>query len=620
MSNVLEFYVTMKDMMSSGLIKLGQTAKKTFAATKKDSDMFSHSLDGLKARLKDVLDYRGGTRSKSEFKALSEEAKQLQRQINQMEGKGSGSSLFKKLGIAGLAATVAFGAGSFIKSSAQAYMDFEKSNKSYEVLAGNKGIGQALGGELNDLKQNTILGPAVYDNAKMMMSFGVGAEKVIPTLKMLGEVSMGDADRFHRLTYAFSEVESAGRMTGRQLLQFANAGFNPLNEMARITGKSMEYWREQVKKGNFTAKELETAFKSATSKGGQFYNMLNAMNETTAGKLQNLHGKIAALKIALGENFKPAMNAVLDTASKLVVAFKHLVEVPIERKLGDQINKIRGLQTELTSTNTSHARQVEILKELEQINPNITKGINEQNISYQQLASNIDAVTGALQKKIFLEQYDKANVDTLTKYAKAQSVNQQAIGKMYALVAEAAPDLAQNTQLSWGQKQIIAQDRMKAIMKSGKGKIIETTNLGVGGTSGGAVKLTEEGQLLAEMTQAVNDSKESAKIVAQLNPKINEINKTKTALLKVIDPLLSVEGMVSGKRGNKEGLGSADVEGSTAKAIANGGPRVINISGVKFIEKVEFHNKTTNESFSELEPKLQEMYLRILNSGAKVQG
>ncbi|RTL47262.1 MAG: phage tail tape measure protein, partial [Sphingobacteriales bacterium] len=516
MSNVLEFYVTMKDMMSSGLIKLGQTAKKTFAVAKKDADMYAHSLDGLKARLEDVLDYRGGTRSKSEFKALSEEAKQLQRQINQMEGKGSGSSFFKKLGIAGLAATVAFGAGSFIKSSAKAYMDFEKSNKSYEVLAGNKGIGQALGGELNELKQNTILGPAVYDNAKMMMAFGVGAEKIIPNLKMLGEVSMGDADRFHRLTYAFSEVESAGRMTGRQLLQFANAGFNPLNEMARITGKSMGYWREQVKKGNFTAKDLETAFKSATSKGGQFYNMLNAMNETAGGKLQNLHGKIAALKIALGENLRPTMNSLIDTASKMVVAFKHIVEVPIEKKLGDQIIQIRALQTELTSTNTSHERQVEILKELEQINPNITRGIDAQNISYSKLATNIDNVTNALQKKIFLEQFNKANADTLTKYANAQSANQQAIGKMFALVAEAAPDIAQNTNMTWGQKQVAAQERLKSIIKSGKAHRIETQNLGVGGSSSLGPKLTEEGQLLAEMSSAIKASKESAEVVNKL--------------------------------------------------------------------------------------------------------
>lgn len=57
----------------------------------------------------------------------------------------------------------------------------------------------------------------------------------------------------------------------------------------------------------------------------------------------------------------------------------------------------------------------------------------------------------------------------------------------------------------------------------------------------------------------------------------------------------------------------------TAGEIAGGGPRVININGVKFAEKIELSVISAKEGINHLEAQLQEMFLRILNSGAVVQ-
>ncbi len=59
--------------------------------------------------------------------------------------------------------------------------------------------------------------------------------------------------------------------------------------------------------------------------------------------------------------------------------------------------------------------------------------------------------------------------------------------------------------------------------------------------------------------------------------------------------------------------------GDAAKGITSGGPRVININGVKFTDKIEIHTTTMSEAMDELEDKFRNMMARLLNSGASVQ-
>ena len=70
-------------------------------------------------------------------------------------------------------------------------------------------------------------------------------------MQMLGDVSQGNKERFDSLTLAFAQVSSAGKLSGQDLLQFVNAGFNPLNEIAKVTGESMEDLRERMSDGAF---------------------------------------------------------------------------------------------------------------------------------------------------------------------------------------------------------------------------------------------------------------------------------------------------------------------------------------------------------------------------------
>ena len=68
---------------------------------------------------------------------------------------------------------------------------------------------------------------------------------------------------------------------------------------------------------------------------------------------------------------------------------------------------------------------------------------------------------------------------------------------------------------------------------------------------------------------------------------------------------------------SKQSTEGADAIG---REVTSGGPRVININGVKFADTIEINSQTIGEGFEKLEPKLKEMFLRLLNSGAAVAG
>lgn len=133
---------------------------------------------------------------------------------------------------------------------------------------------------------------ALQKSAETMLSFGINAERIMPNLQMLGDVAGGDADKMRSLTLAFSQMSSAGKLMGQDLLQFVNAGFNPLNVIAQQTGKSMSDLRDEMSKGNISAGMVADAFKVATSEGGMFYQMMAKQSQSMGGKWATFMGKI----------------------------------------------------------------------------------------------------------------------------------------------------------------------------------------------------------------------------------------------------------------------------------------------------------------------------------------
>ena len=128
---------------------------------------------------------------------------------------------------------------------------------------------------------------------------------------------MGDSQRLQSLALSFSQMTATGKLMGQDLLQMINAGFNPLAEISRKTGKSIGDLKDEMEKGAISADMVREAFISATSEGGKFNGMLEAQSKIISGAYSNLQGAIDDAFNRIGENAQPIILQTIDGLTSL---------------------------------------------------------------------------------------------------------------------------------------------------------------------------------------------------------------------------------------------------------------------------------------------------------------
>ena len=342
--NIVEFALKFKDLASSELGKFGAQAKRTFDnAGKLTNDLtgknkiLGSSYDVLQQKIKQVESVIRTSTIPSQIREARRELAALQRQsvrhIGNISGGKSDSGMGGVLGLAGLgkfagpAAIVGVGlmAGQFFGESFNKGLERQQIQTSFNVLTGSAKAGQELSGQLVKYAKDTVLGPEVFKDAQTMMGFGFKSTEVMPNLKMLGDVSMGNSQKLESLTLAFSQTRAAGKLMGQDLLQYISAGFNPMEEISKRTGKSMGQMRKEMEGGNISFAMVQQAFKDATGEGGKFNKMLETIAQTPAGKMQALTGTWNEFKVSAGTAFMPLVSMALDFATKLLPKIEGLL-------------------------------------------------------------------------------------------------------------------------------------------------------------------------------------------------------------------------------------------------------------------------------------------------------
>lgn len=187
------------------------------------------------------------------------------------------------------------------------------------LLGGNIDAADTLFAKISDYGKNTVYDKAgLIDAQKTMMSFGIEGEKAFSTLKNIGDISMGDANKMRSLSLAFSQTTSTGKLMGQDLLQMINAGFNPLQVISDKTGKSMSVLKDEMSKGAISADMISQAFQWATEEGALFYEGAEKAGSTTYGTLNKLKDSITEISVELFNGLQPAINKVMGIVSASV--------------------------------------------------------------------------------------------------------------------------------------------------------------------------------------------------------------------------------------------------------------------------------------------------------------
>jgi tape measure domain-containing protein len=218
-------------------------------------------------------------------------------------------------GMAGafLAAGAAAGAA-FYKGISEA-SKMEVMETQFAALLKSEEAAMQLIEKLRKMNVESPLGVVDFSKgAKQLLGVRMTVDETTDALNKLSAISMGNAENFESLVRAFAQARSAGRLMGQEVLQFVNAGFNPLAEISIKTGESMAALKKRMEEGKISFQEVAAAITSATDKGGLFYQMNEKMARTFEGKMQKLNDNITQFYIALG---KPIMERLKPELDKL---------------------------------------------------------------------------------------------------------------------------------------------------------------------------------------------------------------------------------------------------------------------------------------------------------------
>lgn len=204
---------------------------------------------------------------------------------------------------------ISAGVGAVTALGAQA----EQTSVAFTTLVGSEEKAAGVLKQINEFAAKTPYSNLdLVDNAKTMLNFGVEADKVNGYLRQLGDIAAGDKNKLGSLSLVFGQVASAGKMSGQDLLQFINAGFNPLKELEKMTGKTYTELQDMMSKGQIGMDAVAAAINHATSAGGAFEGMSDKLSQTVSGKFSTLVGNVQQAAVDMFEQIKPVVNDIMD--------------------------------------------------------------------------------------------------------------------------------------------------------------------------------------------------------------------------------------------------------------------------------------------------------------------
>lgn len=166
--------------------------------------------------------------------------------------------------------------------------------------------------KVDELKKFAASTPLSMDDlakgTQTLLAFGVESENSTKILRQLGDIALGNADKMQRLSTAFGKATASGKVTGDTVQQMIDAGWNPLIQISKAAGETMEETQKRMSAGAISVEELQSAMEAVTTGTGQFAGGMEAASHTTQGLISTLKDNARAL---VGEVFQPISDGLL---------------------------------------------------------------------------------------------------------------------------------------------------------------------------------------------------------------------------------------------------------------------------------------------------------------------
>ena len=324
MANLVEFLVKLNDMASGPLKQLGATGQNSFNKLSDSVNKFQGKMNTMGMNISQIDAKLNQLKATREISFDSRQIKRLNTEIDRLQGKKNRLEGVSSSGGGLLGFGLGFAALGLGKEIMQAGIGRQMDLTALQTLLGTD-AGNRVNAQLLKFAKDSIYGNEVFNEGKLMAGSGVKAGNIMPILNMIGDIAMGDKERMKSIALAFSEASSTGHLNGRTELMMRTALFNPLESMAKMTGKSVGQLEKDMRKGGISIDMLVKSMEYATGPMGRWHNMMQKMQETPAGKWTAFTGTLRTLAGTIGLELLPALGGLTDFVTKIISNEDNLV-------------------------------------------------------------------------------------------------------------------------------------------------------------------------------------------------------------------------------------------------------------------------------------------------------
>lgn len=198
----------------------------------------------------------------------------------------------------------------------------------FQALIGDADKAHKLVDDIQLLAKVSPLGmEGLANNAVSLLNSGTELAEIIPTLEMLGNLSLGDTNKMNSIVRAYTQILSKGQLMAQEMYQLGDAGV-PIREiMTQYGGPAYadgEWYAKKMKDPTYKimAEDMVTAFQAATAEGGKWHDYMFKMMDTWLGQTDRMgeEGK-ESLGAFMNPFFEMAKSNVLPRLSESLAGF-----------------------------------------------------------------------------------------------------------------------------------------------------------------------------------------------------------------------------------------------------------------------------------------------------------
>lgn len=185
--------------------------------------------------------------------------------------------------------------GLALRSSA----NLETLQVSFESMLGSADKARVVMKQLIDFTARTPFQlEGVGRSAKQLLAFGVTTEELMPTLRVLGDISAGANVPLNEMAAIFGKVKAKGKAYTEELLQLSDRGIPIISVLSDRFGVAKEAIFDMASDGKLSFEVIQEAMRSMTGKGGIFFKQMERQSKTLTGIFSTLKDNV---NLALGE-------------------------------------------------------------------------------------------------------------------------------------------------------------------------------------------------------------------------------------------------------------------------------------------------------------------------------